>query len=74
MLTGRKASEKKHMQYSKSCLMRPLKNNTKMVFNTDYRLMLVKSIAECSTCIKIPIDFKPFVLSIFEWPLKAVLL
>ena len=24
-----------------------------------------------STCIKLPNDFKPFVLSIFEWPLKA---
>ena len=24
-----------------------------------------------STCIKLPNDLKPFVLSIFEWPLKA---
>ena len=31
---------------SKTCLQRPLKN-TKFVFNTDYRLMQVNSIAEC---------------------------
>ena len=36
--------------YSKTCLKRPLKKKTKkkLVFNTDYRLMQVKSIAECS--------------------------
>ena len=47
-----------------------------MVFKTDYRLMQVKSIAECSkwehsttllTCIKLPVVIKTFVLSIFEW-------
>ena len=51
-----------------------------MVFKTDYRLMQVKSIAECSkrehsaillTFIKLPFVFKTFVLSIFEWPLKT---
>ena len=50
-----------------------------MVFNTNYRLMQVKSIAECSFCntfdlrlatIK-PFAIKIFVLSIFEWPLKT---
>ena len=45
-----------------------------MVFMTDYRLMLVKSIAECSkhsaillTFIQLPMAFKIFV---FEWPIK----
>ena len=35
-------------RYSKTCPKRPLKNKTKIVFNTNYRLMQVKSIAECS--------------------------
>ena len=35
------------MIYSKTCLKRPLKKITpKLVFNTDYRLMQVKSITE----------------------------
>ena len=34
--------------YSKTCLKRPLKRRPKLVFKTDYRLMQVKSIAECS--------------------------
>ena len=34
--------------YSKTCLKRPLKKKTKLVFKTDYHLMQVKSIAECS--------------------------
>ena len=47
-----------------------------MVFKTDYRLMQVKSIAECnsailSTFIRLPFVFKTFVLSNFEWPLKT---
>ena len=51
-----------------------------MVFKTNYRLMQVKSIAECSkgehsailsTFIKIPFAIKTFVLSFFEWPLKT---
>ena len=51
-----------------------------MVFNTDYRLMQIKSIAECykgghsailSICIKLPNNLAPFIMSIFEWPLKA---
>ena len=33
--------------------------------------MQVKSIAECSTCIKLPFDFKNFILSVFVWPLKT---
>ena len=51
-----------------------------MIFKNDYRLMQVKSIAECSkgehsailsTFIKLPFAIKTFVLSIFEWPLKT---
>ena len=34
--------------YSKPCLKRPLSERPKLVFNTNYRLMEVKSIAECS--------------------------
>ena len=37
-----------------------------MVFKTNYRLMQVKCLAECS--IKLPFVIKIFVLSIFEWP------
>ena len=51
-----------------------------MFFKTDYGLMQVKSIAECSkgrysailsTFIKLPFVIKIFVLSIFEWLLMA---
>ena len=35
-------------KYSKTCLKRPLKKDRKLVFKTDYRLMQVKSITECS--------------------------
>ena len=34
--------------YSKTCLKWPLSKKPKMVFNANYRLMKVKSIAECS--------------------------
>ena len=43
----------------------------KLVFKTNFRLMQVKSIAECSeillTFIKLPFVIKIFVLFIFEW-------
>ena len=48
-----------------------------MIFKTDYRLMQVKSIAECSkvehsaivsTFIRLPVVIKTFILSTFEWP------
>ena len=50
-----------------------------LFFKTDYCLMQVKSIAECSKrafcntfdLIKLPFVFKTFVLSIFEWPFKT---
>ena len=69
------------LQYcSKTCLKRPLKKKTKIGFNIDYRLMQVKSIAECSkgehsaklsASIKLPFSIKTFVLSIFKWPIKT---
>ena len=34
--------------YIKTCVKRPLSKRPKMFFKTDYRLMQVKSIAECS--------------------------
>ena len=72
--------------YSKTCLKGPLSKEPKIVFKTNYRLMKVKSIAECSkgsilqylehsaillTFIKLPFVIKVFVLSIFEWQLKT---
>ena len=55
-----------------------LKKTTKWcsLFKTNYRLMQVKSVAECPkehsaillTFIKLPFDIKIFVLSILEWP------
>ena len=63
-----------HKMYSNACLKRSLKITPKSVFNTNYRLMQVKSCAECSkgrehsaifsTFIKLPFVFKTFVLSI----------
>ena len=51
------------------------KKDQKLVIKTDYRLMQVQSIAECSeilsTFSKLPSVFKTFVLSIFEWLLKT---
>ena len=50
----------------------------KLVFNTDYRLIQVKGITECSkhsailsTFIKLPYSIKTFVLSILKWSLKT---
>ena len=57
-----------------------LKKKPKLGFKTDYRLMQVKSIAECSegehsailsTFIKLPFPIKIFVLSTFKWLLKT---
>ena len=53
--------------YSKTCVKRPLSKRPKLVFKTNYRLMQVKSIAECSkhsailsTFTKLPIVVKCF--------------
>ena len=66
--------------YSKSCVKRPLLKRPKIGSKTYYRLVQVKSIAECSkgehsaillTFIdlkKLPFVIKIFALSIFEWP------
>ena len=56
-----------HHIYSKTCVKWPLSKRPKMVSKTNYRLMQVKSIAECS--FKLPFVIKTFVLSIFEWPI-----
>ena len=67
------------------CLSGHSKRRPKLGFKTEYCLLQVKSIAECSpseyskgdhsaillTFIKLPFVIKSFVLSIFEWPLKT---
>ena len=61
-----------HLQYSKTCLKRPLKKNTKIGF--QYRVSLnagQKYSAILSTFFKLPFSIKTFVLSIFEWPLRT---
>ena len=67
-----------HVTYSKTCETATLKKTTKWcsLFKTNYRLMQVKSVAECpkehsailSTFIKLPFDIQIFVLSNFEQP------
>ena len=55
---------------NETCLKRPL-NIQKLAFKTDYRLMLVKSIAECckrAFCITLDLHqiiMLPFVINIF---------
>ena len=44
------------------------KEDQKLGFMTDYRLLQVKIIAEC---IKLPFVIKIFLSSIFEWPPKT---
>ena len=39
---------KENRLYNETCLKRPLSKGPKLVFKTNYRLMQVKSIAECS--------------------------
>ena len=36
------------MRYSKTCVKRPLSKDRKLIFKTNYRVMQVKSIADCS--------------------------
>ena len=68
---------------SKTCLKRPLIKNTKIGF--QYQLSLNAGQKYCRilqwehsaihfTYIKLPFVFKTFVLSIFKWSLKMVLL
>ena len=48
----------------------PLPKTADPELDTD-SVNAIKSIAECSACIKLPFVFKNFILSIFEWPLKT---
>ena len=67
------------MTYSKTCVNSHSQKDRKLVFKTNYHLIKVKSIAECSkghsatflTFIKLPFVTKIYVLSIFEWPFYA---
>ena len=52
---------------SKTCVKRPILKDRKLVFKSNYCLMQVTSIAECSF-IKLPFVIKIFVLAIFERP------
>ena len=66
--------------YSKTCLKRPLKKNTKIWF---LRLVIAKCRSKVlqnaqrehsailSTFIEPPFVFKTFILSIYEWPFKT---
>ena len=67
-------------KYNKTTDKGHSKRRQKYVFKTDYPLMQVKSIAECSKrafCNTFDLHYfrpyvvKTFVLSIFEWPFKT---
>ena len=67
--------------YSRTCLKRPHKNNTKIGFKYILslnagqkfcRMLQGEHSAKLSTFIKLPFVINIFVLSIFEWPLKTV--
>ena len=67
-------------QYSKTCLKRPHKKKTKIVFLNQVslnagqkycRMLQGEHSSILSTFIKLPLVVKMFVLSIFEWPLKT---
>ena len=66
--------------YSKTCLKGPLKNDQKLFFKTDYRLLQVKRIVECSKgsilqyfrpSLSYHLSLRSMFLSIFESPLKT---
>ena len=66
--------------YSKTCLMRPLKKKTKIVFQDRVslnagqkycRMLQGEHSAILSTFVKLPFVIKIFVLPIFEYPLKT---
>ena len=62
------------LDYSKTCLKRPLKKKTKIGFKD--RLSLNAGQKYCrmlplhSAFLKLPFVFKTIILFIFEWPLK----
>ena len=67
------------MATAKPVLSGHSKRRPKLIFQTDYGLMQVKRIEECSkehsaillTVIKLPFVIQIVVLSISEWPLKT---
>ena len=59
-----------HHIYSKTCLKRPLKMKTEI----DFQDRLWEHSAILLTFTKLPFVIKIFVLSIFEWPLKTVMI
>ena len=70
-----------YIQYSKTCLKRPLKKKTKIGFQDRLSLnagskycrllQALEHSAILSTFIKLPFVINIFVLSILEWPLKT---
>ena len=64
------------MLYSKTCVKRPLSKWPKMVLQTIYRnagqkycrMLQREHSAILSTCLKLPVVIKIFVVSIFVWP------
>ena len=67
-------SNAQRVSYSKTCVKQNSQKDKKLVYRINYRLMQVKSFAECSnsailsTFIKLPFVIKIIVLSNFEWP------
>ena len=68
------------MRYSITCLKRPLKKKTKIVFQDRLslnagqkycRMLPLEHPVILSTFIKLPFATETFVLSIFEWRLKT---
>ena len=73
MMKNMTFNSKLHFEYfSKTCLKRSLKKTQTYVFKTNNRLIQVQSIAECSTCTKLPPVFKTFILPIFSGCLRQV--
>ena len=61
-------------KHSKTCVKRPLSKDQKMLFKTNYCLMQVKSIAECSKGsilqylrLSLSYHLSKIFLSILEW-------
>ena len=63
-------------KYSKACLNWPLKEDQKLVFKTDYRLMQVKSIAEYSIqpAFSFQLSLRPLFFLFLSGHLRKVLL
>ena len=60
----------KVLEYSETCLERPLKED-KNFGQTYCRMLPLEHSAILLTFINLPFAIKTFVLSIFEWPLKT---